>query len=360
MNDNLVSIIYIVGAVQGGLIAILLLLRRPSFLFIQLMASFLLVLAVDCFSVNRLWLSEDPIFWHFNMGNIFLFGPLLFLFVKYAINRQNQINFFDFIHFLPFLVTKFLVVIYPEYYTGEKNVPFWLATLTNQFLTFQGIIYTFFALLSARKAFSENRKNLFLKWIYSLTILSLFGWSISFFGRQFDQFGIIWGPLMWKLVYIFVVFLIYYISFRLFQTPSLFEETRPDELRKQPEREKYRNSSLTSFEAQQKIALLKGIMEQEKPFLDTTLTLDLLALKMNVARHHLSQLLNEHLQTNFFEFVNAYRLEAVKERLTNPSYAHYNILALAYECGFNSKSTFNKYFKDKVGLTPSEYRRKIH
>jgi AraC-like DNA-binding protein len=73
----------------------------------------------------------------------------------------------------------------------------------------------------------------------------------------------------------------------------------------------------------------------------------------------LSQIINEYYQQNFFDFVNSYRIEAVKSKLQKPDYDAYSLLAIAYECGFGSKSSFNRIFKNITGQTPTQYKKNL-
>lgn len=102
---------------------------------------------------------------------------------------------------------------------------------------------------------------------------------------------------------------------------------------------------------------LLNFMEAEKPYLDEELSLQKLSLLMNISTHQLSQTINQKLNTNFYKFVNAYRIEEVKKKLKDPEFEKYSILGIAFESGFNSKSTFNKIFKEETGLTPSEFKK---
>lgn len=102
--------------------------------------------------------------------------------------------------------------------------------------------------------------------------------------------------------------------------------------------------------------LLK-FMETEKPYLDEELSLQKLSSLMNISTHQLSQTINQALHTNFYKFVNAYRIEEVKKKLRDPEFEKYSILGIAFESGFNSKSTFNKIFKEETGMTPSEFKK---
>ncbi|MBO9690824.1 AraC family transcriptional regulator [Chryseobacterium sp.] len=102
---------------------------------------------------------------------------------------------------------------------------------------------------------------------------------------------------------------------------------------------------------------LLEFMQKERPYLDEELSLQKLSLLMEVSTHQLSQTINQGLNTNFYRFVNAYRIEEVRKKLRDPEFEKYSILGIAFESGFNSKSTFNKIFKEETGMTPSEFKK---
>jgi AraC-like DNA-binding protein len=103
-------------------------------------------------------------------------------------------------------------------------------------------------------------------------------------------------------------------------------------------------------------AVLAAFMQKSRIYLDPDLSLEMLATRMKMSRHHLTQLLNEKLEKNFYSFINEYRIGEAIGRLNDPS-SHVNILSLAFDCGFNSKSSFNNYFKKITGHTPTAYRK---
>ena len=108
---------------------------------------------------------------------------------------------------------------------------------------------------------------------------------------------------------------------------------------------------------QQQIDKLISFMTEKKPYLDAELTLSSLAKELNLSRSQLSQLINAGIGENFYDFVNKYRVEEVKKLMTDPKMNNFNLLGIALEAGFKSKSTFNLIFKRFTGLTPSEYKR---
>ncbi len=103
-------------------------------------------------------------------------------------------------------------------------------------------------------------------------------------------------------------------------------------------------------------AALAKFMQKSRIYLDPDLSLEVLATRMKMSRHHLTQLLNEKLEKNFYSFINEYRIGEAIDRLNDPS-LQVNILSLAFDCGFNSKSSFNNYFKKITGSTPTAYRK---
>ncbi|MBN1949751.1 MAG: helix-turn-helix domain-containing protein [Bacteroidales bacterium] len=118
---------------------------------------------------------------------------------------------------------------------------------------------------------------------------------------------------------------------------------------------KYARSMLTSEDAQLLIKALDLQMNKQKPWLNPTLNLSDLAELIDVSTHTLSQLLNEFLGQNFYDYVNKYRLNYLLEVHDKPEFRNFKLLSLAYECGFNSKTTFNSFFRKTIHTTPSDY-----
>ena len=124
------------------------------------------------------------------------------------------------------------------------------------------------------------------------------------------------------------------------------------------QKSKYKRTAFTQKLVKEIERKLKQIMEKEKPYLNTRLSSPDLAELVDITTNQLSQFLNEHLNKNFYDYVNSFRLNEFQILSKNPKFSHLSILGLAYECGFNSKTTFNAFFKREMGVTPSEYFRK--
>lgn len=114
---------------------------------------------------------------------------------------------------------------------------------------------------------------------------------------------------------------------------------------------------LSEAELQEGIKKLLAYMERNKPYFNPELTIQELAEKVNIPKHHLTYIINTGLKKNFFNFINEYRVEEFKRRATESEYDHLTLIAIAFDCGFNSKSSFHNIFKNITGQTPSEYKK---
>ena len=96
-------------------------------------------------------------------------------------------------------------------------------------------------------------------------------------------------------------------------------------------------------------------MKINKPFIDPEITLKKLSEQVDIPFRYLSQIINENLHKNFYDFINNYRIEEAKKLLSDPG-CKKTILEILYQIGFNSKSSFNTSFKKNTGLTPTQFR----
>ena len=99
-------------------------------------------------------------------------------------------------------------------------------------------------------------------------------------------------------------------------------------------------------------------MMSKKLFLNSNLTLPLLAGELKISTHHLSQVINEKADQTFYDYVNSRRISKAKEQLIHPDKKHLGIAGIGFEVGFNSLSAFNNAFKKHASMTPSQFRKK--
>jgi AraC-like DNA-binding protein len=121
------------------------------------------------------------------------------------------------------------------------------------------------------------------------------------------------------------------------------------------QKQKYSKSGLTEESSGELHRALIQLMAQTAPYKKSELSINDLASELDVHPNYLSQVINEKEKKNFYDFVNTYRIEEFKRLIAIPKNRNFTLLSLAYDCGFSSKSSFNRYFKKATGQTPSEY-----
>lgn len=104
---------------------------------------------------------------------------------------------------------------------------------------------------------------------------------------------------------------------------------------------------------------LKSFMDSSKIYLDNSLSLQKLSDKSGIYRNDLSRLINNGSGENFFHFINGFRAREFRAAVKEHRYPNYNLLGIAYECGFNSKATFNTAVKRELNNTPSQIFKEI-
>ena len=124
------------------------------------------------------------------------------------------------------------------------------------------------------------------------------------------------------------------------------------------ERSKDKKTALPEVKVSGILDNLLSYLEHEKPYLNPKLSIGDVASSLNCTETELSQLLNNHMNVNFANFINVYRVNEIKSRLSQENLSKYTLKALSEQCGFSSKATFYRVFKNVTGMTPLEYCKK--
>jgi AraC-like DNA-binding protein len=122
------------------------------------------------------------------------------------------------------------------------------------------------------------------------------------------------------------------------------------------DRVKSQKTALANDKIGEMASQILQVMERDKLYMEAELTLQDLANRLQCPSHQVSLAINEGLNKNFYDVINGYRVEEAKRLLIDPKNQNFTILSVAFDAGFNSKTTFNTVFKKFTGLTPSEYR----
>lgn len=367
---NFVVIILNLAAIQGLLVSFFLYHKRKNHKPNLFIASHTLVTSVVLFIFQfkdqDIFVSKEVIRYA-TFLLLFVSGPLLYLYTTYLTAERKTIDSSLFIHFAAIPISIIVELIFPNSvlyaldYADQPppNDAFDQLYLLEVVLIISTIGYV---LTSFKKVLIFDRRalNLFsnlesanLVWLRNLLGIFSVLLLIHLIDTSFDysQIDLKWSEHIMTLGF---PILIYIISYKALTQPEIFKELRHVE---KPQPKAYKNSSLKDSMAKDHINRLLTFMKEEKPYLDCNLTIEDLANSLSISRHHLTEVINKHLNKNFYEFVNGFRLEEVKDLLVDSSKNHITIVGIAFEAGFSSKTTFNTLFRKETGVTPSAFRK---
>ncbi len=306
-----------------------------------------------------------------------LSSPILYLYV-YSFSVGNDFIWKKYwIHLLPFSVFSLLCFYLNFSYLNsitfnnglpnfDNNIPSWFRNILTIPLALIPAFYTVLSLrmlIRYQKLIPENysyteKINLnWLKWIViSLLIVFITLFPLITYGVNL---GLVSPQNLFAVVGSILTFYIFFIGFFGIRQTTVFtnisvETNFEKTIDSKPN---YKNSGLNDEMVDDFFQKLVLHTEENKPYLDENLSLATLAQQLDLTSNQLSQIINQKTSSNFFNFINSYRVEAVKLRLKDPAFAHYSILAIGYDCGFQSKSSFNKIFKQMVNKTPLEFQK---
>lgn len=195
---------------------------------------------------------------------------------------------------------------------------------------------------------NDNRHN--LNWLYRLLVIISILWFlwVPYTLADYFLFEYKLGIASYYPLYILMAVITIWISAEAFLRPEIIlVEASPNESDRKTE---------ISLEILEEANWLKSQMEANLFYLDSELTLSSLAKELDIHPNNLSRLINVGLSKSFSDFVNEYRTEAVISKLNNPKYNNITLLGIAFDSGFNSKTTFNRVFKKTTGKTPAAYK----
>jgi len=311
-----------------------------------------------------------PVFIQTTPSFILLHGPMLWFYVKVQTEQNFHFKPVHLLHFLPFVMMQIIfsatiyflpqdVKIQMDAAEGFKELPTYFPLLMMILLS--PPLYYLWALLILRK-YTRRIKNYFsriehidLYWLRVLLISSLILSVIinsTFFADHFlhiAPFG-----LLQAASFVFVSVYVLFLGFFGHRQESLFTKLPLQRTEPQAESDATIDKATEAF-----IYNLLSLMKEKRPYLNPDLTLSVLSGEMDVTEDFLSGILNGRLNRNFFDFVNHYRVEDFKRQCRDPKNANLTLIGVAYNCGFNSKATFNRVFKKMTNLTPSEFKQNV-
>jgi AraC-like DNA-binding protein len=389
---------YLIGIIVTFFLAIILLSKKGKSEADWILFSWLMVMGVHLVAYYLFATGKNYSFPHllgFEAPLPLLHGPLLYLYTQ-ALTNQIAPRKYRLVHFLPFLLSYLLflqffllpagqkISIYKKGGEGYETLTVFMLAI----IILSGVVYVALSL----KLLQNHKRTISNQFSYEEKI------NLAWLRYLIFGIGLIWvfvvignDPIIYSVVVFFVVFLGYFginqVGIFTQKSPTKIVETfkkeamtkedevvvqrvEPDvEISSEPMRNgevettskksKYSKSSLSPEAAKEIHSMLTEAMAQKKLYTNAELTLAELAQSLEVHPNNLSQVINTFEEKTFFDYINEKRVEEFKRIVSLPENQKFTLLALAHDCGFNSKTSFNRNFKNVTGLSPSEYLKEV-
>jgi AraC-like DNA-binding protein len=297
--------------------------------------------------------------------------PMFYLYVKALTTPDFELESRDVVHLIPFVIG---VIWYFAMWVSGSPEHFQLgpsADLQRYVRTAVKICVVIPYLMLARRqvnAFALESKDyvsdvsrLRLNWLRTLLVIASASLTV-------DALDVVTGPriAVWYLVPAVGLISFAALAFIALRVSPVFlreaQQHKTDSVRNAPIEEQEGNGSdtakgrLSDQELVRQKERLTGIVETKALYLNPELRLSDLAAALGIRPYRVSEILSHGLQTSFYDLINSYRVAKAQELLCSPASSHLNLLGIAMESGFRSKSVFNDVFKKMTGKTPSQFR----
>jgi AraC-like DNA-binding protein len=362
---ELIDIILIIGICQGVFLAITLQRISNNNKQANKVLSYLIVLAT-LMLIGRFVYFRYLNYWVFQWSIlvdaiVFLFGPLVYTYIKRLLFKGKGTYQMARYHFLPFLgmviVALYLILFYSplEYYglfTDGNLLD--IFHIIGAIMILFNIVYLVksFVLL---KQFRHDEKEVFSFEQTPVTYIKYFLYTISFCLGLW-LFSYLNSVLLdhyftyinYESVWVAIPVFIYVIGYFSLKQPELFRISEEQKIVEKKER-------ISEIESGILKERLDSLMNNERVFMENDLTLSDVAKQLKTSTNNISWVLNTVYDTTFYDFINGYRVKEFIQKVENKEHLNHTILALSMDSGFNSKSTFNKAFKILMKDTPSNF-----
>jgi len=308
--------------------------------------------------------ENTPYLFYIGETVLFLWGPSLYFYVYSMSNSRFSFNYKHIIHLMPLLIHFSYMFFKFHIYNNDIKRDLLTSGVLNSleqqiwYIIFHTLILCYIiASFIALKIYNKKIKTFFssterinFSWVSFILFGFVFIWVCDVTYFTVNLFGKAPEAII-EIVYPSVFILANIIVFRALKQPEVLIQF--------DEHQKYKQSTLSETDKEKYLHYLLNIMGNEKPYKIPSLTINDLSGKLLVSSKYLSQIINERLRQNFFDFINSYRIKEACKMLKDNSNDKMTILEILYEVGYNTKSSFNKAFLKFNNITPTEYRRKF-
>jgi AraC-like DNA-binding protein len=378
------DIIYMIGAAQAFFLSLIAFSKKGKSDGDYILAVWLCFIGfhlLDYYLLKTGFSYEHPHLLGIGACFPLLQGPFMYVYTLVMINKENRLKPVYLLHGLPFLAFTiyFLFTFYflsatekIAYIRMQEDHPYPVITILNILILVLGPVYIVLSLFELRRhlrtiaAHFSYKEGINLNWLkYVLAGLG-FIWSMVILTNVLVTIPLISDTLSENIIYFSVVIAVFFLGYFGIKQQAIYADyTTPGERRRWIQARNFQKKGKVEYDKAKAARedeignALQSYFEDEKPYLNSRLTIREVAEALNTSEHQLSPIINKLTGKNFFEFVNSYRVEEFKSRSLLPEFRNYTLISIAYECGFNSKATFNRVFKNHTGQTPSEFYRRL-
>jgi AraC-like DNA-binding protein len=379
-------LIALLGACQGVFLTAVLATKRrnrtANRLLAAAMLAFSIYMATIVYHATGL-LEAFPHFFGMAYPLPFLYGPLIYLYAVTAADRTRRLAWRDALHFVPFLMV--VLAGLPIYLmSGAEKVAFFhrlesgdrppLLMVADPLKLVSGVAYAVITIVFLRRHIDRVKESysslerVNLRWLLWLGAGVAAIWLLAVAFQVLESADVMRIARGDDFISLGIAILMYGIGYMGLRQPEIFryetvehpvpvvEATSAPTPEPEPAAQRYERSGLTDREAKRLKDALTVLMDGERPWQNSDLTLADLADRLSTSPHKLSEVLNSQVGQTFYDFVNGYRVREVQRRIAAGEAERVTMLSLALEAGFASKSTFNLVFKKHTGQTPSDFR----
>lgn len=330
-------------------------------------ASILLIFVLQ----SKAFFNQLPHLYGLATGSMLLFFPLLFLFIKAYLDFDFKLTLFEYLHLLP--VAIFAVCYSPFYFQSASvkinyintHIPDWVATLflwTTVVMMIQGLVYSIMSIY-VLQSYSDEPGSFEVgkhKWLRQFIIFNMLLWAIGVTAFLFNSLDYDLGVDLFVVYYFGLTTMAFWVAYVSLQNPAYFTPAEVKETVDSAEviNEVEESQVFDVKEYTEDVVEFIAFFEESKPYLETQLNLQKLSHLSGFSRNHISEMLNNYIGKSFYDFINEYRVEEFIRLVDQGLYEKHTLSHLYESAGFNSKATFNRFFKKKTGLTPTNYIQK--
>lgn len=334
----------------------------------SILASFFILVALVLTSTVVVWngdlkgvaINHSPYVVAVLAGCLLLEGPVLFFYLRSLSKKIHVMRWRNLIHLVPAILAIFTVIFFNlnsidwqpiTPLDGAEKFARSLVWAMVKLLPFVYVIASVWAEYKLREDLKQVYSSISVTelkladvvllgfcvhWLWSLLAYALEGYvnpSIS------DQLGILDNYLTVALVNGLFVFGL--VNTRQLLNPVVIAPPKP----------------VPEAKLAIKVSVIEKGIHEQKLFLESNINLERFSDQIGLRPRDVSAVLKLHYQSNFFEFINGFRVEEAKRLLALPEFKDETILEVIFKSGFNSPSAFHRFFKRMVGVTPTEYRK---